>query len=141
MTAVTFELDTKAFDAEIERYASQTLPAGIARGLTKWGEETMGEIKGNPDVPVMDGQLRASGVVLPVERGESTTTLTIGFGGPAAPYAIRIHENPRAGKTGGVSPSGKPYRKWAKVGAYKFLEGPMARRGPKVPDAIASEMR
>jgi hypothetical protein len=138
---LTFELDTRAFDAAIEEYSRKTLPGGIARGLTKWGEQTMGEIKGNPDVPVMDGQLRASGVVLPVEVSGDTSVLTIGFGGPAAPYAVRVHENPRSGKTGGMSPSGRKYRKWAQVGAYKFLEGPMARNGSKVPEAIAGEVR
>lgn len=138
---LTFELDTRAFEAAIEKHASQTLPSGITRGLTKWGEETMGEIKGAPDVPVMDGQLRGSGVVLPVTASGTTHTLTLGFGGPAAPHAARTHENPRAGKTGGVSPSGRKYKKWAKVGAYKFLEGPMARRGPKIPEAIAAEVR
>lgn len=138
---LTIELDTRAFEAAISEYASKTLPGAVTRGLTRWGEETMGEIKGTPDVPVMDGQLRASGVVLPVEVSGDTHTLTLGFGGPAAPYAVRTHENPRAGRTGGVSPSGARYRKWAKVGAYKFLEGPMARRGPKVPEAIASEAR
>lgn len=139
--SLTFELDTRAFEAGLAEYAAKTLPGGIARGLTKWGEETMGEIKGNPDVPVMDGQLRGSGVVLPVQVSGDVTTLTLGFGGPAAPYAIKVHENPRSGKTGGVSPRGAKYRKWAKVGAYKFLEGPMARRGPKVPEAIAAEVR
>lgn len=141
MSGLTFELDTRAFEAALEEYSGKTLPGAIARGLTKWGETTMGEIKGNPDVPVMDGQLRASGVVLPVEASGDTLTLTLGFGGPAAPYAIKVHENPRSGKTGGVSPSGRKYKKWAKVGAYKFLEGPMARNGSKVPDAIAVEVR
>ena len=141
MTGLTFELDTTAFQAELDRYAAVTLPATIDRGLTKWGEVTMGQIKGDPAVPVMDGQLRASGVVLPVERSGDLHTLTMGFGGPAAPYAIRTHENPRAGKTGGVSPSGRRYKKWAQVGAWKFLEGPMAANGPKVPEAIASEAR
>lgn len=139
--SLTFELDTRAFEAALTEYAGKTLPGGIARGLTKWGEETMGEIKGTPDVPVMDGQLRATGVVLPVEVSGDTLTLTLGFGGPAAPYAVKTHENPRAGKTGGVSPSGRRYKKWARVGGYKFLEAPMARNGHKVPDAISGEVR
>lgn len=134
-------LDTRAFEEALSKYADQTLPAAIDRGLYKWGERTMGRIKGDPAVPVMDGPLRASGVVLPVERSGSVHTLTMGFGGPAAPYAIKVHENPRAGKTGGVSPSGKRYRKWAKVGAYKYLEAPMAQDGPKIPETIAAEVR
>ena len=49
----------------------------------------------------------------------------LGFGGPATPYALAVHENPRAGKTGGVSPSGKRYKHWAEVGQWKFLEIPL----------------
>lgn len=134
-------LDTKAFEAAISKYAGDTLPKAIDRGLYKWGEKTMGEIKGDPLVPVMDGPLRASGVVLPVTRSGNLHTLTMGFGGPAARYAIKAHENPRSGKTGGTSPSGRKYKRWAKVGAYKYLEAPMAARGPKIPEAIAAEAR
>lgn len=48
----------------------------------------------------------------------------IGF---SAAYALKTHENPRSGNTGGVSPSGKPYPEgsYAKVGQYKFLETPL----------------
>lgn len=45
--------------------------------------------------------------------------------GYSAPYTRKVHDNPRAGKTGGVSPSGKRYRHWAAVGEYKFLETAM----------------
>jgi hypothetical protein len=48
---------------------------------------------------------------------------------------LSVHENPRAGKTGGVSPQGKPYAKtkggkglWAKTGKWKYLEDPFNRR-------------
>lgn len=138
---LTVELDTTAFEAALSKFAAETLPQMIDRGLYKWGEETMREIKGDPAVPVMDGPLRASGVVLPVERNGEIHTLTMGFGGPSAPYAVKVHENPRSGKTGGLSPSGKKYKRWAKVGAYKYLEGPMASRGPKIPETIAGEAR
>ena len=135
---ITF--DTTAFEVEIERISARALPLAIDQGLTKWGEETMGESKGN-FVPVMDGSLRNSGVVLPVARDGSTHTLTLGFGGPSVRYAVKTHENPRAGKTGGLSPSGKRYKKWAKTGGYKYLEAPMAQRGPKIPEAIANASR
>ena len=48
----------------------------------------------------------------------------IGF---SAAYALRTHENPRSGHTGGSSPSNKPYPEgsYAKVGEYKFLETPL----------------
>lgn len=132
-------LDTRAFEAALAKYSDQTLPSAIDRGLYKWGETTMGQIKGDPAVPVMDGPLRASGVVLPVVRNGNVHELRMGFGSAAVKYAVKVHENPRSGKTGGLSPSGKRYRKWAKVGGYKFLEAPMAERGPKIPEFIARE--
>jgi len=86
-------------------------------------------------VPVETGTLRSSGVV---EVGDTiaTTTgdqvyggnevvVTLGYGGPAAPYALAVHENPRAGKTGGYSPSGKPYKRYATTGQWKYLETPV----------------
>lgn len=43
----------------------------------------------------------------------------VGF---SAVYAWAVHENPRAGHTGGVSPSGQSYKSYSEVGEYKFLE-------------------
>ena len=54
--------------------------------------------------------------------------VTVGYGGSAAPYALAVHENPRSGKTGGLSPSGKPYKHWAGVGQWKYLETPFKAR-------------
>lgn len=64
-------------------------------------------------------------------------TVAVGY---AAIYAARVHENPRAGKTGGVSPSGRKYLPpllpsgrrstrivWSRVGQWKFLETPFKR--------------
>lgn len=47
----------------------------------------------------------------------------IGF---SAAYALKTHENPRAGNTDGASPSGAKYPEgsYAVVGQYKFLETP-----------------
>jgi hypothetical protein len=78
-------------------------------------------------VPVDTGTLRSSGVVLPAAITGTTVSVTLGYGGAAAPYARMVHENPRAGKTGGLSPSGMPYKTWAKVGQWKFLEIPFVR--------------
>ena len=44
--------------------------------------------------PICDGYLRASGVVLgPFVRGSRVYT-SINYGGPAAPYAVFVHELP-----------------------------------------------
>lgn len=54
--------------------------------------------------------------------------VVVGYGGAAAPYALKVHENPRSGVTGGVSPSGKLYKHWAAVGQWKYLETPFKAR-------------
>lgn len=88
-------------------------------------------------VPVDQGTLRSTGhVEAPVVSGMSAT-ITMGYGGPAAPYAIAVHENPRAGKTGGLSPSGKPYEHWASSGGWKYLETPLKASTER----IAAKMR
>ena len=80
-------------------------------------------------VPVRDGILRGSAVISPDRSGSNASSRRIevrfGYGGAASAYALAVHENPRAGRTGGVSPSGHPYRKWAQIGQYKYLERPV----------------
>lgn len=57
-----------------------------------------------------------------ITGGSKDLTVTIGYG---TPYAAVTHENPRAGRTGGVSPSGQRYRHWAQTGQSKFLQTAM----------------
>lgn len=89
-------------------------------------------------VPVDQGPLRASGTVLPPSVSGGRAEITMGFGGPAAPYAIAVHENPRAGKTGGLSPSGKPYEHWARTGQWKYLETPLKAAMPGMRDKLVA---
>lgn len=87
-------------------------------------------------VPVrnrLGGTLRGSAYVRPpMAVSDTLTVIIMGYGGAAAKYAEAVHENPRAGRTGGVSPSGRRYRSWAEVGGWKFLEVPFARMAPEV---------
>ena len=73
-------------------------------------------------VPRRDSILANSAFAKTADSRDEITG-TVGY---SAPYAAAIHENPRAGKTGGVSPSGRRYKKWAKVGGFKYLERPLA---------------
>jgi len=81
-------------------------------------------------VPVDTGELRTEHAFVDesakIEGGRAS--IEFGYTGP---YAASVHENPRAGKTGGVSPSGKRYKHWATTGGFKFLEIPLleAERG------------
>ena len=65
----------------------------------------------------------------------------VGYGGAAAPYALKVHENPRSGVTGGVSPSGKLYKHWAAVGEWKYLETPFKARVFGFADRMAAFLR
>ena len=65
----------------------------------------------------------------------------VGYGGAASPYALAVHENPRSGKTGGVSPSGKKYKHWAAVGEWKYLETPFKARVLGFADRIGAFLR
>jgi hypothetical protein len=119
----------KDFRAQFERAKKAIRDLGIdavkpaGGALFREAEEIMGDSKDNY-VPVDFGTLRNSGFVdLPVIQG-TRVTVRAGFGGPAAPYALAVHENPRSGKTGGVSPQGKKYQHFAAVGQWKYLEIP-----------------
>ena len=101
-----------------------------ARSLHKSGEIIMGDSKENY-VPVATGVLRGTGHVELPKKRSNEVIIEMGFGGPAAPYAAATHENPRAGETEGVSPSGQKYPTtmggkptWATHGEWKYLETP-----------------
>lgn len=72
---------------------------------------------------------------------QAKTDITVGYGGAAALYAIAVHENPRSGKTGGLSPSGAKYKHWAGVGQWKYLETPFKARMYQFSSRIAESLR
>jgi hypothetical protein len=78
-------------------------------------------------VPVDTGNLRKSAHTDKPKFHNKTIFITFGYGGLAASYAADVHENPRAGKTGGYSPSGHKYKTWAKTGGWKYLEFPLKK--------------
>lgn len=128
---------------------------GCVAGLQLWGESVMATSK-RSEVPVMDGILRSTGHVTRARKVGGVWEVTLGFGGPAAAYALRVHENPRAGKTGGwgpggpreiafrvirgkVRPIGAQRKKWAKVGSAKYLERPFLERSATLAAEISTE--
>lgn len=75
--------------------------------------------------PVDLGPLRASGVVLPPVRSGSQTSVEMGYGGAAADYALRQHEELGYHHT---------------VGEAKFLERPVVERAPKLAGNLAKRV-
>jgi hypothetical protein len=96
-----------------------------------------------PLVPVVTGALRGSALVYPPEIDGSTITVVFGYGGQAMPYARAVHENPRAGKTGGVSPTGRRYPEgtYSTVGQWHFLSDPVREVQTTAVEEIAAMMQ
>jgi hypothetical protein len=80
---------------------------------------------------------------------KDVVSIDIGY---SAEYAIPVHENPRTGKTGGVSPSGRVYsagktpsgrkstrKVFSTVGEWKFLENPLKENTNKILEIITAE--
>lgn len=75
--------------AALRRYGRRA-NKGLAAGLYQEGERIMAVSK--TEVPVDQGVLRSTGhVQLPKEEA-GRVSVTLGYGGPAAPYALRQHE-------------------------------------------------
>lgn len=91
-------------------------------------------------VPVDTGELRAKHAFVDESAKIDGDSVSITFG-YTGPYAARVHENPRAGKTGGVSPSGHRYKHWAQVGQFKFLEKPLLEAEPGMLQRLAGRIR
>jgi len=76
-------------------------------------------------VPVDTGALRASGYVAPPELLPTGATIELGFGGPAAPYAVFVHED---------------LTKHHPVGQAKYLELPVRARLQGMPAVLAERV-
>lgn len=76
--------------------------------------------------PVDTGALRQSGLVEePTIKGDAIA-VRIGFGGPAAPYAVYVHEDLHA---------------FHPVGQAKFLESTIVESAPHLAKRVAARMR
>lgn len=99
---------------------AQFYPKATLEAMREEAEIEMTEAKQR--TPVKTGNLRASGIVLgPDEDG----TVTLQFGGPAAPYAVYVHENLDA---------------FHKVGQAKFLESVVLESAPNMAERLAERI-
>jgi len=96
------------------------MPAEIDSALYQETEVEVKEVKRR--TPVKHGPLRASvHTVGPIRSGRTTYTLIVA-GGPAAPYAIYVHENLRA---------------FHKVGGAKYIESVVLESRPHMGARVA----
>jgi Bacteriophage HK97-gp10, putative tail-component len=109
--------------AQLQRLTdAQYIPA-LSAALFQEGEALIAEAK--LITPVDTGALRASGHVLAPEVRGKTVTVQCGFGGPAAGYAVYVHED---------------LTKNHPVGQAKFLEEPAKRRASGMNERVAQRI-
>jgi hypothetical protein len=101
--------------------ASQALGAA----LYQEAELVMTDSKANY-VPVDTGMLRSTGHVDPPQMSGNQVSVTLGYGGPSAPYALRQHED-------------LSYRHT--VGQAKYLEEPLLKAANGMAGRIGDKLR
>lgn len=100
-------------------------PKILARALMAEGEMIMLDSKANW-VPVDTGALRSTGHVQePVING-TKVSVTLGYGGPAVPYAVVQHERLDYNHT---------------VGRAKYLEGPTLQSASNMDQRLADRVK
>lgn len=130
---------------------AETLVQEMQGEIYREAEKTMSESK--PLVPLDEGVLRNSGHVQPPKReGPSKVSVEMGYGGPAGfrgaehtedvGYAVLVHEDidtfglsPGGGSRGVASGARENGRIF--VGQAKYLETPVKKRAPGMPDRFA----
>ena len=129
----------KALQARLRAIAIK-VPAKVGAALFQEAEEIM-TVSKRDHVPVAPdgGTLRGSGFVNPPEFGlGGDISVTLGFGGPAAPYAEAIHEHPS-----GASPptwEGKTLDFHLGGDRTKYLERPLLKAVPGMGRRIAKSV-
>jgi hypothetical protein len=100
-------------------------PAVLLQTLVSEAETIMTASK-EQYVPVDTGALRASGFVEPPIPTAMGASITLGFGGPSAPYAVIVHED---------------LTKRHRVGQAKYLEIPFRARVQGMEAVLAMRTR
>lgn len=117
-------LEVKGLDALAARLKGLGVAVGPAAGNALRVEAELMMTEAKRRTPVLTGALRASGHVTGPEGDAQVVTLA--FGGPAAPYAVFVHENLAARHV---------------TGEAKFLERPVLEALPGLPERIAARIR
>lgn len=111
---------------DLLRLAGQQAPKLMAGPLFRFAQSEIMRKSKDSYVPVVTAALKNSIQTYGPYLESDAVEVIVGAGNSAVKYAVSVHENPRSGKTGGVSPSGRKYpdNKWSRVGQWKYLEHP-----------------
>lgn len=101
----------------------RALPNEVSRAL--YEEAQIERTESMERTPVKTGALKGSHEVSRPTMGWEGWQVTISVGGPAAPYAIRVHEDLEA---------------FHKVGQAKFLESTILESAPFMPGRVAKRI-
>lgn len=122
-----FSLELKGVDKfkkKMSKIENRLVSKAIESHLFKEGEGIMAQSKSL--VPVDTGTLRSSGHVQLPKRIGNRIVVTLGYGGPSAPYAIPVHENLQV---------------FHKVGVAKYLSLPFRQAARGFPKRLAARLR
>lgn len=126
----------KIFETNLNREIAK-IKGASAKGIFKAGLYLQGKSK--EQCPNAQGNLVNSSFIASdlASRGAAV------YVGYHAVYAMAVHENPRSGKTGGFSPSGRPYPPgtWARTGNWKYLENPLKEQEKALLAIIKANVR
>jgi Bacteriophage HK97-gp10, putative tail-component len=115
-------INTQELRRRLQR-AQERIPQAVAQALYQEAEIDATEVKKR--TPVLTGNLRASVHVVGPERKGTKTSVEIVAGGPAAPYAIYVHEN---------------LESFHHVGQAKFIESVIMETRPNFMARIAKRI-
>jgi hypothetical protein len=130
-----FELNLSALTTALGATAADIRAAAVAE-LYERAEGIMADSQEHY-VPVDEGVLRGTGHVDPPVESAEEISVTMGYGGPAAPYAAVVHEDARAEMARQVDRTLGASR----IGGWKYLELPMLAAAAHLADQIARGIR
>lgn len=124
--------------SQLKAYEHRLVPA-VQRAVNEHALDVLAAADGalsgpGPLVPVDLGILRNSGTITPAKVSGDRVVGEVGYGGPAAPYAVAVHERVEEGVN------------WSRPGSGpKFLENAMNYLSrhliPRIRDAVKRETR
>ena len=119
------------------RSIQAAIPPAIAGALHREAKRMMSASQDL--VPIVSGQLHGSAYVTSPRIDGPVISVELGYN---ARHAIVTHENPRAGKTGGVSPKGKYYPEgtYSRTGQWKFLDTPVYQMAGTMKQRIGADV-
>lgn len=125
-------------DKNLRRIAKNA-PREAGRALYLVAERKIMTPSKRDHVPVDLGNLRDTGMVEPFKENGTIISVRLVYGGPAAPYALSVHEHPS--EFDPISWKGKKITFSPPGHGPKFLEKPLLAEAPDLTKDVAATMK